>query len=228
MQDELLDPTISADQARRTADSVVSQGDYLRAARGPSLRERLFNWIAEQIGELFRALTSFGGRGVVAWVIIGIFVIAIAYLLSRLIRNLGPMPQREGSVDPRVDITQGLTPQQWKKRAAEAEAEGDWRSGIRCRHRALVTTLIDQGHVASRPGLTAGEIERIISANHPHAALSMRDATWLFQDVWYGSAPATATERDTFVGHAEQVLEQVAQPAIAEAGDPSEPVGAST
>lgn len=208
MQGELPDPTISADQARRTADSVVSQGDYLRAARGPSIRERLLNWITEQVAELFRALTSFGGRGLVAWIIIGIFVVAIVFLLTRLARNLGPMPVREGSLDPRVDITQGLTPQQWTERAVEAETTGDWGLGIRCRHRALVTTLIDRGHVAARPGLTAGEIQRIVSSGHPNAAEAMQQATWLFQDVWYGSLPAGAAQRDEFEDLASRVLTQ--------------------
>ena len=101
---ELPPSEVSAEEARDTADSVLSGRAYVEAARPPSLQERFFDWIAEVIGDLFNALSSTGGRGVTAWVVIIGFGLLIAFLLSRLVRNLDPLPPRLTTERPNVAL----------------------------------------------------------------------------------------------------------------------------
>ena len=89
---ELPPSEVSAEKARDVADQVLSGRAYVEAARPPSLQERVFDWIADLIGDLFNALTSTGGRGIIAWLVIIGFGLLIAFLVSRLMRNLDPLP----------------------------------------------------------------------------------------------------------------------------------------
>lgn len=200
---------ISADEARRTADQVLSGRAYLEAARPPSLRERLFDWIGDRIADAFGALSSFGGRGLAAYIIIGLFTLAIVFLLARLVRNMGPTPLREARRKPSIAIEGDLSPAEWMTEAEAAEAQGNWREGLRCRHRSLVTELMERDAIHTSPGQTAGEIELTVAVTVPAAHAPMSDATDLFKDVWYGGREAGPTERDRFAQLAQNVLSAV-------------------
>ena len=203
---ELPPSEVSADEARDTADSVLSGRAYVEAARPPSLQERFFNWITEVIGDLFNALSSTGGRGVIAWVVIIGFGLLIAFLMSRLVRNLDPLPPRPATQRPTVEIIGNRSANEWLADALAAEGAGDWRAAIRCRHRALVAELLDLDIVTARPGLTAGEIALEVGNVRPAADTSMQEATWLFKDTWYGWTDADAAATARFADLAAQVL----------------------
>lgn len=206
-QQTLPPPDFSGEEARGIADSVLAGRAYTEAARPPSLQERIFDWIADLFGDLLDALSSTGGRGIVAWVIIAIFVALIGYLCVRLIGGAGTLPLRQASRKPRVAMVEDRTAAQWLAAADEAEQSGDWRTGIRCRHRSLVATLIDRELVTARPGFTAGDIERRVAATHPASQQAMAEATNLFKDTWYGWAEATETSRDRFAALASQIAD---------------------
>jgi len=220
---QLPQPEFSADEARDTADVVLSGQAYRQAARGPSLQERLFDWVAERVSDLFNALSSAGGRGAIAWVVIGVFSAIIVYLVWRMLRSASPTPLRRGTASASIEILGDRSAAEWLASAEQAEAAGDWRLGIRCRHRVLVATLVDQEALEPRPGMTAGEIERVVAGTHPRAAVAMQSATDLFKDTWYGWIDATRTDRDQFVALADQVLASVESAEPAAAGTPSEP-----
>jgi len=225
---ELPPSEVTVDEATSTADRVLQGRAYLEAARPPSLQERFFDWLGRVFGDLLASLTSVGGRGL-AYVIIGIFLVGIAYLLFRLVRD-GRLPskQTESTPDPVIDIERDLTAEEWNRHAGEAERSGDWRNGIRCRHRAMVASLIDQEFVSFRPGQTAGEIEREASRALPAAAGELREATDLFKDVWYGWVDADVDERDTFAALAERVVETATETARSASRDvPSSAPGVS-
>jgi len=203
---ELPPSEVSAEKARDVADQVLSGRAYVEAARPPSLQERVFDWIADLIGDLFNALTSTGGRGIIAWLVIIGFGLLIAFLVSRLMRNLDPLPTRPASTRPTVEITGNRSAGDWLADAMAAERNHDWRTAIRCRHRSLVAELLDLEIVTARPGLTAGEIAHEVAQARPAAAASMHEATWLFKDTWYGSHHADAAATAAFADLAHQVI----------------------
>lgn len=209
---------VDPDQARRTADQVLSGRAYLEAAKPPSLQERFFAWLQDILAEVFGALSSVGGRGVIAWVMTGLFALVIIWLVARLVRNLGPTPLREARREASIFVDQDLSVAQWMAEAERAEAAGQWREGLRCRHRALVTELIEREAISAAPGQTAGEIEFNVAVHVPAAEEPMRAATGLFKDVWYGGASAGPEERDRFQKMADTVLAALAMPGAGSSG----------
>lgn len=192
---------------RDAADGVLNQPQYLDAARPPSLRDRLIDWVAEFFTDIFRSLSTVGGRGVFAWVIVGLFVAVIVFLLTRIRPGGGARRPIVGG--PAIDVQRDLTASQWRSEADSHEANGDWRSGLRCRHRALVAELIDRDSISARPGQTAGEVAQTVSTQVPQASESIDVATRLFADVWYGGATATAQTNDRFERHSAAVVAAV-------------------
>lgn len=141
-----------------------------------------------------------------AWVIIVVLGAAIFFLFTKLLQGVGSLPAREVRPDPQVSIVGDKSSKQWLDHALEAEARGDWREGIRSRHRSLVASLIDQDLLTSRPGQTAGEINRAVALAVPAVTEPLQQATWLFNDVWYGWAEPGEEHRDRFAELSAQVL----------------------
>lgn len=206
---------VGADEARRLADEVLAGRGYVEAARPPSLRDRAFEWIAERFTDLLNSLSSVGGRGWFAWVIIIAFAAFIIFLLRRLLRNVGRVSSAKVSADPVVVVSGDVAAEEWLNQAAAAEAAGDWRTAVRCRHRALVTTLVRRQVVPSGPSQTAGEIQQVVAERRPQAAATMQQATWLFKDTWYGWITADATSSSDFAALSAEVLRLTEQPEVA-------------
>ena len=198
-------PEFEPAEAERAARAVLSSRKYIEAARPPSLRERFFDWVGEQITELLRALSSGGGRGIVAWLIVGVFVAVIAFLLFRLLGNVDPVRKVRASPEIDVSLFADRSVDEWTRAARDAEAAGQWREGLRCRHRALVAELLERDLIDRRPGRTAADISRLAAQRVPAATDDLDAATRLFEDVWYGWTEADATTRDRFASHAEAV-----------------------
>jgi len=202
---QLTPPEIGAEEARRTADQVLSGRAYFEAAQPPSLQERIFDWVAERFSDLFNALSSSGSRGLIAWLIIGVFLAVIVFLLTRLMRNLAPLPASFANPEPTIEVLGQRTAKQWLAAAVAAETEGDFRQGVRCRHRALVTGLVERKVVRARPDQTAGEIQQLLVATYPAASQPMSEATTLFQNTWYGWIVADVDSVQRFAELATQV-----------------------
>lgn len=200
MKQEL--PVVDPAEAERAARAVLSDRKYIEAARPPSLRERFFDWVGEQITELLQALSSGGGRGFIAWIIVGAFLAVIGFLLFRLLGTVDPVRKVRASPEIDVSIAADRSVEEWTRAAETAETAGEWREGLRCRHRALVAELLEREVIDRRPGRTAADIGRLASERVPTAATDLDAATRLFEDVWYGWTEADAATRDTFVAHA--------------------------
>lgn len=216
-------PSVDPDGAERAARAVLSDRKYIEAARPPTLRERFFDWVGEQITELLQALSSGGGRGIIAWIIVGAFLAVIAFLLMRLLGSVDPVRKARPSPQIDVDLFTDRSVDEWTRAAEDAERTGDWREGLRCRHRALVAELLDRDLIDRRPGRTAADIAQLASERVPAAAVDLDAATRLFEDVWYGWSDADSATRDTFVAHTASVvgharIYEAAAPAGAGAG----------
>lgn len=208
---QLPDPEFTGEQARDAADRVLSGRAYTEADRPPSLQERAFDWLADRIGDLFNALSTTGGRGVIAWVVIAFFAAVIVFFLSRLLRNVDPLPSRAARPQATIGVVEGRTRSQWLEEADAAARSGDFRAAIRCRHRALVAALVDGRLLSARPGFTAGEIASSVASSRPAAQAAMDQLTAVFDDTWYGYRPALAEDYERFTDLADLVESEVAR-----------------
>jgi hypothetical protein len=202
-------PTVDPDGAERAARAVLSDRKYIEAARPPTLRERFFDWVGEQITELLQALSSGGGRGIIAWIIVGVFLAVIAFLLMRLLGSVDPVRKARPSPEIDVELFADRSIDEWTRAAEDAERAGDWREGLRCRHRVLVAELLDRDVIDRRPGRTAADIALLAGERVPAATSDLDAATRLFEDVWYGWRDADSTTRDAFVAHVASAVDHV-------------------
>lgn len=208
---ELPPLEIDPESIRSTADQVLARPAYIEASRPPSLQERALEWIIDMFRDILGALSSVGGRSL-AIVIIAVMGAGALYLAIRLVRS--GVGGRRGLTDvaSHIEIEAGLSSKEWTQHAIAAEDDGRWRDGLRFRHRALVTELTDRGAISAVPGQTAGAIATSIGHTFPEATGAMDQATAMFKDVWYGTAPAGPDLRDRFIRLADTVIDVVTHP----------------
>ena len=77
-------------------------------------------------------------------------------------------------------------------------AEGRYAEAVRERLRAIVRGLVERRAVEVLPGMTVTEVAHAAAAVAPGVEPSLRGATGVFSDIWYGQLPATA-EHDTLM-----------------------------
>ena len=200
------DSQVDPELARRTADEVLAGRAYVDADQPPSIPERALDWIVDVFADALSSLSSPGGRGLFAWLVILGFLVIIVALLVRLVRNFERLPASQASVSMNVDVHEGRSSREWLAAAEEAERAGNWRLAVRNRHRALVARLTARGVVSPAPGATAGEILRSASAHSPAVEEPLTHATRLFKDSWYGASEADRSTSERFALYAAEVL----------------------
>lgn len=192
------DPEVVRDLAR----SILAESRYDRPPR--SVVDRVLDWFGEQLGSVLGSLVGSGAGALVAWAFVLAAVGLVVFLIVRYGR-VGRVPRSAvGRSSVMVELTR--TPSQWRTDAAALEAQGRWREGLRCRHRALVGDLVRRGVLGDEPGRTAGEYVRDVTTALPDTALAMAAATELFEAAWYGDLPTGADEAARFESLAAQVL----------------------
>jgi hypothetical protein len=197
---ELPDPDRSAEDARRAADEVLSDPAFDRPAPGVLARAR--DWVFDRIDEVLQAILGSGGGGVVGWVVVGVLVVAAVLLAVRLTRGV----QREPGAVVATPGGPARPATDWLAEAARLESAGDWRGGLRCRHRALVASLAARGLVEEVPGRTTGEYRVEVARRAPAVAPDFDGATSLFELAWYGGRPMGADDAGRFADLSERVL----------------------
>lgn len=199
---ELPPPAHDPEAVRDLADRILREARYDRPPK--SIPDRILEWFAEQLG---RVLGSFAGSGagtLVAWALVVGAVGVVVYLVVRYGR-VGKLPRSvERGAEIMVELTR--TPAEWRADAAALEAQGRWKEGMRCRHRALIGELVRNGAVRDQAGRTAGEYLRDVTVSLPAAAPAMAAATELFEAAWYGDVPTGPAEAERFERLDHQVL----------------------
>ena len=173
----------------------------------PNVLERARAWVEERVGGVLQGLVTGDGASVLGWIVLLASVVAIALLLARLGRTVQRDPARATS----VSVERARTAAQWVDEAERLEAEREWKLALRCRFRALVTSLVEQGRVDDVPGRTAGEYRAQIDDALADAAADFAEATYLFEDAWYGDEPTGPAENERFRALAAAVLEASAR-----------------
>lgn len=216
---ELPEPQHDPDEVRRRADEILSRRRYQWDDESQNPLERLAEWISEQLSGL---TGSFGGGGSlptwVGWLVLGLLVLLVAFIVFRLRSNLRRNPRAPGTPEA-VVVAEGDDRVDWAAEADRHEAAGRWRDALRCRYRVLVGELAERAVIPDLVGRTAGEYARDVTRTCPPAAPAFRAATDLFEAAWYGGAATGPAERDRFAQLAADVLDVATPGNITEGAD---------
>lgn len=189
-------------QVRELVGKILSEPRYDRPAK--SIPDRILAWFGEQIGKVLGSLVGGGPGTVVAWlVVVGVLGLVI-FLVLRFGRVGRVVLPPEPMAQVMVELTR--TPSEWRADAADLEAAGRWREGLRCRHRAIISDLVRRGAIPDHVGRTAGEYVRDIAKTLPEAAPALAAATELFEAAWYGNITTGRAESERFQAMEAQVL----------------------
>jgi hypothetical protein len=199
---ELPPPAHDPVAVRDLADRILREARYDRPSK--SIPDRILEWFGEQLGRVLGSFVGSGAGTLVAWALVVGAVGLVVYLVVRYGR-VGTLPRPlERSADVMVELTR--TPAEWRADAVALEAQGRWKEGLRCRHRALIGELVRRGAIRDQPGRTAGEYVRDVAVSVPAAAPTMAAATELFEAAWYGDAVTGRAEAERFEHLDRQVL----------------------
>ena len=164
---------------------------------------RIIDWLAKQIKVPFSAAS--GGNAVLGFVILIVFLAALAYVASR-IRFGVPSSAKPDKVSLDIDVEEDRPADVWRTEAEQAEAEGQWKLALRARYRWLLGELIERQVLVNVPGRTPGEYRNDFARIIPDQATPFTSATDLFERAWYGNEATGPQENQRFRAYAEQVL----------------------
>ncbi len=186
----LLDVPVQpdGDTARRWVTDELAKAVYHQQ---PSLLERLWTWLTEQLQRFLAAAGGVDGRP--ALLTIGT-VIAVIVVVSVLVA--GPVQRarsaRRGSAEVFGDDTRSAA--ELLASADRYAADGRWGPAVLDRFRALLRALEDRVVLEPRPGRTADEGAREAGARLAACAVELLAAARLFDDVCYGEARPDADD----------------------------------
>ena len=196
----LHEPTWTPSEVRDAADDVLDGAEFQRPE--PNILDKARAWVEERIGRVLEKLVNGDGASILGWIVLLGSIVAIGLLLARLGRSVQRDPGRATS----VSVERARTASEWADEAERLEGEGQWKLALRCRFRALVAGLVEQGRVDDVPGRTAGEYRTEIDTTLPEAAVDFTEATYLFEDAWYGDEPTGRAENERFRALADAVV----------------------
>lgn len=203
-------PSADPAVARQLAEDVFRQPEYINRTPRPSVLERILDAIGNLLERLFKPATGQGrlpDLTALGWVVLLVLLVVLAYVLFRVVRGYRrrARPEDEGDVDIEVTVAATRPSHTWLDEAAEAEAAGRWKDGLRARFRALVAELIERDLVRSLPGRTVGEFRAEVRKGAPEVADTFAAACRLFERAYYGDEPTGPTEASEFAAAAERV-----------------------
>lgn len=174
---------LTREQAQRLAELELADPAY-RAGQ-PGLVERGIRWLVEWVQ---RFAETAGGAAPGGWLgILGLIVLIVVGVLFVRWR-VGPV-RRTASLTFTVDPA--TTAAQYRSRAEDLAAGGDWDGAISERMRALVRSSQERGLVDGHPGWTADEVAASLG-DHPAVDQdALHAAAQAFDVVRYGGRPGT-------------------------------------
>ncbi|MFL6143571.1 MAG: DUF4129 domain-containing protein [Labedaea sp.] len=175
---------IGRDEARAAAARELSDPAYHTA--DPSVVDRVIRWILDRVTDVFdgvASVTAGGSFGIVVLALVLALAIVVVRLRSgRIVRGRRVAPVFSGA--PR-------TAEDHRREAEEALARGELGVAVRERFRAIARDLEQRGILDEVSGRTVDEIAGAAGRALPAQAGELAGAARLFDDVVYGSRPAT-------------------------------------
>lgn len=205
-------PSADPTAARRLAEEVLAQPEYANRTPKDSVLDKILRALGDLLERLFRPRS--GGSGglpdltALGWVVLIVLVLVLAFVLWRVVRGYRrrARPEDDEAVDIEVAVASTRPSHSWLDEAAEAEAAGRWKDGLRARFRALVAELIERDLVRSLPGRTVGEFRAEVRRGAPEVADTFAGACRLFERAYYGDEPTGPAEAAEFAAAAERVV----------------------
>jgi hypothetical protein len=177
---------LGRDAARDAAHEELSRQVYQQAR--PGLVERALQWLYEQVVGL---LNDAGGAspGGYAGMIVIVLLVVVAIVAVRL--KVGPFGKAR-RVEQALFVG-GPRSAAEHRRAADVHATaGEWAEAVRERLRAVIRSLEERALLDPRAGRTADEAAAEAGTALPECAASLRAATRVFDEIWYGGREASA------------------------------------
>jgi hypothetical protein len=201
----LPEPQPDAGDVHRRADDILAGPAYQEPPG--SLVDRVLRWILEHLGRLLSGVSGGAGGGstVVVWILLVVLIGVAVFLVSRWqIHGRRRRPQHDPLAITEAEAAR--TVDGWLAEAVRLEGQGRWKLGLRCRYRALVGTLFEQGVVGDLPGRTSGEFRIEVRRRAPAKAAAFAAASDLFDAAWYGDRPTGPDEQARFRRLADEVV----------------------
>ena len=205
-------PGRSSASLRTTVSGILAQPQF---HPGPSLLQRLANWLHAHLHLPSVHLPSIYGSAWESYVVLAVlFAGVVAALVTATRRGLFQR-LRHPVASPGVVVTDEgvvLSPAAWRERADRLAAEGRFREALRCRYCALIAELARRGLLDEVPGRTSGDYERLVRSLLPEVAQQFASVTARFESCWYGHEPSSADEQGLFDQAARLILREVQVP----------------
>jgi hypothetical protein len=135
---------------------------------------------------------------VLAAVVVALLMRFRPYVRRRRRREEDPLTLTE------TEITRDA--QTWAEEAERLERAGEWKAALRCRFRVLIDELIERAIVRDLPGRTSGEFRADVRRAAPELSGAFAEASYLFDDAWYGDRPTGPSENAAFRQLSDRVL----------------------
>jgi hypothetical protein len=209
----LPDPQVPPPEARRAADEILAGNDYQEPPK--SFLQRFADWLKD-LGDrsdptprrrtIGGAPPAGGDASGLGWFMLVVLLVVAAIVASRYRRGAR---RRKPKDDPLAlsESEISLPPNEWLVEAERLERAEQLKEALRCRYRALIGELIDRGIARDLPGRTSGELRADVRRAAPELAGSFTEASYLFDDAWYGHLPTGRAESEAFRQLADRVLD---------------------
>lgn len=183
--------TPDADTARKWAIDELAKAAY--DAHGPSLLQRIQQWISHLLSSIFGVGSGFGSvTSILAIAVVALVVAAVVYAV------VGPMRRsRKRAREHVVFEDDRRTSDQMRAAAERSAADGDWSLACLERYRAVIRSLEERDLVEERAGMTANEAATATARRFPDVRYLVAHASEIFDGVRYGRREATSKEYET-------------------------------
>lgn len=194
------DPTVPRDTVAALAapDSLLDayrarpEFQYDRPeAEGPSLWERLWQWVYRTVIEpIFENTTD----TVQQWTLLLLAVLGLGWVVSRLLRADGGAPfsrrDRTAQAGPLLDV-EDIAAVDLRALLDDAAGRGAYREAVRYRYLVLLQRMAEAGAVTWRRDKTNRDYLAEARAAGGPLGRAFAEATRVFDYVWYGERPVT-------------------------------------
>lgn len=184
---------MSPEETRRLADEIVQRPEF--HIPEPTVQQRSTQWLERYIGDLLHSVFSGGAGTIVGLVVLVALIVLVVWLSVRVGRTVRVDRRIDGV---RIDEVHRHVPSAWRAEAERLEADGQWKEALRCRYRALVGDLVEDGVLDDVAGRTTGELRADLARTAPHRSVDFGAATELFELAWYADRPTGPDENARF------------------------------
>jgi Domain of unknown function (DUF4129) len=183
----------SDSDAHGKLNAILASREF-RGLKGPSQLELLEQRISERIANfLLRLFSRMHIRqstgNVIAWTIIALAFLAIAYWVYRIL-------SRPREAEFIVELNPGAfasDSREWVQEALAAAERGDYRQSVHRAYWATIARLEELNLLKKDRARTPRESLRLLDRN-PSEQASLRSMTHHFELIWYGYRPASEAD----------------------------------